>query len=64
MNNIEEKQAAIHKKGFNMAQETFTPTGDVTEYGKIKIVRNYKRLANETWRKKNVFNALYVNFNS
>lgn len=31
------KQTAIHSKGFNMIQEVATPTGDVTEYGKIKI---------------------------
>ena len=37
MDNIIDKQAAIHNKGFNMTQETFTPTGDVTDYGKIKI---------------------------
>jgi hypothetical protein len=35
--NISEKQAAIHNKGFNMAQEVITPTGDLTEYGKIKV---------------------------
>ena len=37
MSVLEEKQAAIHEKGFNMTQEVLTPAGEVTDYGKIKI---------------------------
>lgn len=34
---IKEKQAAIHNKGFDMTQERLTPTGEITDFSKIKI---------------------------